>query len=121
MSNSINRTNGVDFNHTQPKQKTHTARNTLGLTGLALGATCAADSFEKSFGSNIKEAAQSYKENADLVRNAFTKKEYINKFMKDAKTKSVAIGAGVAVAATATGLAVGTLVDAVVNKTKSNK
>lgn len=120
MSTSINKTGNLDFN-IQPKQKNHTARNSLGFAGLAVGSACVSDSFEKGFGNNIREAVQSYKENADIVRNAFTKKEYINKFIKDARIKSVAIGAGVAIATTATGMAVGTLIDAALNKNKSNK
>ena len=119
MTRTINNTRNIDYSYQQPKvKKSNTARNSLGLSGLAIGTVCATDSFEKGFGNNVREAVQSYKENADILRNAFTKKDYVNKFIKDKKTKSAIIGVGTVVTATASAMAAGTIIDAISNKTK---
>lgn len=117
MSTTINQTPNV-YNNTQPKQKSHTARNTLGLAGLAIGTTCATDGFEKSFETSVNEAVQSYRKNMDILNRTFNKKEYVTRFIKDAKTKAAVLGAGVAITATASGLAAGTLIDAITNRNK---
>lgn len=118
MSATINQRQNVNYNTVQPKQKSNTAKTSLGLIGLAVGTTCATDGFERSFEKSVNEAVASYRNNTSILSRTFTKKEYVTKFIKDAKTRAAITGIGAAVIATATGMAAGTLIDAMTNRNK---
>lgn len=128
MSNTINNTRNVECVSVQPTKKSHTARNTLGFVGMSAASLSSAlafndpcDSLDINFERTSRKAVESYEKNADKMKRVFTKSQYVDKYIKDTKVKAIATAAGAVVAATAAGAALGTLIDAAVNKTKSNK
>lgn len=109
----------------QKESKSNGAKMTLGLAGAATGTAHATFLNSTRFGTDINRAVDSYNKNKNIIKNTFTKKEYINKFIKDARIKRAGAGMAIAVAATAAGLAFGTVIDSTFdifrNRTKNKR
>lgn len=114
--------NGVErVVYAQPQKhkgkKTHVATATLGLAGTAVGAFAANDAFAEFNNLRLSEVImESYKKG----KTPLTEAEYLNRYLKNLKIVTCGKIATTMVFCVTAGLAIGTLVDGIINAVKKN-